>query len=151
MAKSTTQQILADLAEYEKTAPSYALELRLSFGELIMDQLTKREWTQRRLAEAAGFRESYVSRVLSGDANFTTESAARLLHALGIRAEVIEQEELRQLKSSRSQGITTQTHTRTLNGKESYTTTAGARGEKVAGSAWFPEKVRQTIRYSKKA
>lgn len=45
--------------------------------------LAERGWKQRDLARMSGLKESYVSRVLAGDANLTLESIARIESAFG--------------------------------------------------------------------
>ncbi len=89
---ATVRDILAILDEYEKDPESYGIQLRLNLAEIVIRQLDARGWTQRDLAERAGLKEPYVSRVIHSDANCTLESAGRLLHALGVEAALKETE-----------------------------------------------------------
>ena len=84
------QSLLKSLEEFEKTHESVALELRLSFTELIIDQLKRKGWTQRRLAEEAGMKEPAISRILHGDVNCTFETVGKLVWALGIGVRISE-------------------------------------------------------------
>ena len=88
-----TNKILKTLEEFEKTEPSFTLELQLSLSELVLCQLENRKWSPQKLAEETGLKESYISRVLDGDANCTLKTVGKLLHALGVRAKIRESEE----------------------------------------------------------
>ncbi len=67
---------------------SAGYELRLNLSELIVEGMHRRDWSQRQLAEAAGVKESYITRLIHADANCTFESAGNVLFALGIRAKL---------------------------------------------------------------
>ncbi len=86
-------QLRKALADYDATADSYGLDLRLSFSRLVLEQLRDRGWTQKQLATKCGRRESFISRILHGDENFTTETAGRILHALHVRPVIVERYE----------------------------------------------------------
>ncbi len=73
---------------YRKTPDSYVHELRLSFAEVVVDRLQELGWNQKTLSDKLGVTEPLISRLLSGDHNWTSESAGRLLFALGVRARV---------------------------------------------------------------
>jgi transcriptional regulator with XRE-family HTH domain len=82
------ERFLEELEDFRKTPESVALELRLSFTELVMEQLGEKGWTQKQLAEKAGVKESFISRVLHGDENWKSETIGKILWALGVRAKV---------------------------------------------------------------
>ncbi len=80
---------LRELREaYRKTPDGYIHELRLSFAEVVVDRLRELGWSQKTLSNRLGVTEPLVSRLLSGDHNWTSESAGRFLFALGVRARV---------------------------------------------------------------
>lgn len=74
------------LDEFRKTPESFAIELRMSLSQLIIENMCRLGWSQRKLAKAVNRTEPFVSRVLHGDENCTLATAARFLHALGVRA-----------------------------------------------------------------
>jgi len=78
--------ILRALAEYEDTAASVGLELRVSLTETILRHLRRKDWSQRELAARTNLKEPYISRILHSNANCTLDTAGKFLHALGIRA-----------------------------------------------------------------
>lgn len=81
------KEMLQELETFEKTDEAAAIELRTSFTKILIEHLRKKEWTQRQLAEAAGVKESYISRVLHGECNCTFDTAAKLLLALDAKVE----------------------------------------------------------------
>lgn len=72
------------------SAEGVALKLRLNLAELALGRLQENGWTQRKLAREIGWKESFLSRVLHGDENWTSETAGRVMFALGIDAELSE-------------------------------------------------------------
>ncbi len=84
------RDILRTLEEYEDSAGSVGLDLRLSLTEIILRDLRRRNWSQRELASRTSLKESYISRVLHSNANCTFDTAGKFLHALGIRARLQE-------------------------------------------------------------
>ncbi len=77
---------LRELLERHKGRPeSFAHELRLSVGEIIIGRLRELNWTQRELAARIGKSEPLISRLLNGDHNWTSESIGRVMHALDVR------------------------------------------------------------------
>jgi transcriptional regulator with XRE-family HTH domain len=79
------KNILAALADFEKTSDSVGVEFRVSLSEIVIRHLRIRKWNQRQLAEATGLKESYISRVLHSNANCTLDTIGTLFFALGIR------------------------------------------------------------------
>lgn len=84
----SVDDLLNLLDEYRKTPDSFAHELRLSLGQIIIGRLRELGWTQKVLAAKIGVTEPLISRFLNGDHNWTSKSAGRLLCALGVRASV---------------------------------------------------------------
>ncbi len=84
------RKLLQELSDFKETAEGVGLELRLSLSEIVIRRLRQLNWTQRKLAEHAGFKESFVSRVLHSDDNCTLDTVGRLLHAVGVRARLHE-------------------------------------------------------------
>lgn len=78
------------LEGFNTTAESVEEELGMSFATIILRQLNALGLTRRDLAQRAGRAESFVSRVLSGDANFTRKTIANLFHAVGLRGRLVE-------------------------------------------------------------
>ncbi len=76
------------LAQFRRTPRGYGRVLRNSLSRIIVDRLDEHGWSQRQLAEAAGMRESFISRVIHGASNCTFDVAGRILHALGAPAAV---------------------------------------------------------------
>ncbi len=76
------------LASFRQTPESFAHELRLSLSEIVMEELREHGLSQRELAEKSGMKEPFITRVLSGDQNWTTETAGRVLHALAVRGRI---------------------------------------------------------------
>src|SRR6476661_7556231 len=78
------------LEGFEKKPESRGYDLRLSLSELVIRCMKAKGWTQKQLAQAAGMKEPFVTRVLHADQNCTFDVAGRLLFALGIRAHLQE-------------------------------------------------------------
>ena len=76
------------LDAYRETPESFALELRMSLSELLIENLHRLGWTQAQLAEKVERADAFISRVLHGDENCTLKTAGLLLWALGVRGRV---------------------------------------------------------------
>lgn len=57
---------------------------QLGFAATVSEKLKSVGMTQRELAEKMGKKESYISRILSGDANPTLKTIAEIEVALGV-------------------------------------------------------------------
>lgn len=77
------------LRKHENTPESYAHEIKLSLSKCVIDRLMANQWTQKQLADRIGVTEPFISRVLSGDANFTADTAGKFLFACGVRARIV--------------------------------------------------------------
>lgn len=92
MAEKTAQE-LADgirkrVSDFWSTAEGKALRIRLDLAKHVMQVLDEKGWTQRRLAKEVGCKDSFLSNVIHGDQNWTTETYGRIAHALGIDFEL---------------------------------------------------------------
>jgi len=91
---SRIQSLRDSLEAYRRTSPeSVGLDLRLDFSGIIIRNLRKKGWSQRDLALKAGYKESFISRLLHSNANCTFETAGNVLFALGLRAGLEERAE----------------------------------------------------------
>ena len=72
--------------EFRKTPESFTITLQMSLSRLILEALRDNGWRQRDLAEKAQVKESFLTRVIHGDSNWTAATAGKLLCALGERA-----------------------------------------------------------------
>lgn len=74
---------LSELEELsaEELAWTHALDLSVS----VLTRARELGWSKGKLAEAAGMKPTYLSRVLAGKQNMTLETIARLEKALGVR------------------------------------------------------------------
>lgn len=84
------QGILDDLREFEASPESRGFDLRLDLADIILRHLDGKRWTQKRLAEAAGMKPSFLTRVIHASNNCTFDVAGRILFALGVQAKLIE-------------------------------------------------------------
>lgn len=75
---------------FKNSPEGVALKLRLNLAELVIARLQEKGWTQRKLAQETGWKDSFISRLIHSDENWTTETAGRLLYSLGIDAELLE-------------------------------------------------------------
>lgn len=87
---SDLQALQRVIGELDRLPERVGHELRLDLAALITRGLNRRGWSRKRLAEEAGMKPSFVSRVLHSDSNCTFEVAGRLLLALGIEVSLIE-------------------------------------------------------------
>lgn len=84
------QDILRALKEYDRTPESAGVQLRLNLAVIILRHLKLKNWTQRDLANATSFKESFISRLLHSNANCTFDTAGRVFFALGVDARIEE-------------------------------------------------------------
>lgn len=87
---STITDIRKGIDSYWASPEGIALKLRLNLAELIICRLHENGWTQRALARKIGWHDSFLSRLIHGDENWTTETAGQLLFALEVDAELVE-------------------------------------------------------------
>lgn len=98
----TVKEILEDLKQFEEDPDSRGVQLRLNLAEIVIRSLRAKGWTQRQLADEAGMKESYVSRVLHSAANCTFDSAGKLLFALDVSASIVEGSETQKVTTGDS-------------------------------------------------
>ena len=85
-----TEDWLRDFEEFEDTADGWAMDLRLSLADIIVKHLRQLGWSQKALAERVGTTEARISALVHGESNCTFDTAARILHALGVKADLVE-------------------------------------------------------------
>jgi len=78
------------LSKFYETPESVGYHFRLNLASIITDYLGDKDWTQKQLADAAGMKESQVSRIVHAESNCTFDTAGRVLFALGLRAGDVE-------------------------------------------------------------
>lgn len=84
------QDLRNELKEFRKTPAGVAHDLRMNFADVVFRHLASRKLTQGQLAKMAGLKAPYVTRVVHSSQNWTTETAGRILCALGLHLELIE-------------------------------------------------------------
>jgi len=88
--KSARDDLLALLRDFKKT-PEYAgLRLRLEVSHIVVTRLRDLGWSQRELARRCKQKESFISRIVHGDANCTLDTIGKLAYALGIDVAFVE-------------------------------------------------------------
>ena len=87
---SGIRDLLSDIAEFEAAPESAGHELRLDLAEIVLRHLDGRQWTQRKLADAAGMKSPFITRITHAAQNCTFDVAGRLLFALGVKAKLVE-------------------------------------------------------------
>lgn len=88
---ATTRALLKILDDFSESAEGTGHTLRLDFADLILLQLRKKGWTQKKLAEAAQMKESFISRIIHGNSNCTFDMAGRILFAMNVKARLVEE------------------------------------------------------------
>lgn len=68
------------------TSENLPLAEYFSAGEILADELEARGWSQFEFAEMIGFPTQFVSDLIDGKQDLTSDSASRLEAALGIQA-----------------------------------------------------------------
>lgn len=77
------------VAERVRQSPLWGFELAvLDFADRVDAELERREMTRAELAERAGVKPSYISRVLNNPENITLQTLFRLANALEMDVEI---------------------------------------------------------------
>lgn len=79
-----------DLKKFDATAAGLSYDLRADLAGIILRHLDGKKWTQKKLADAAGMKPSFLTRIIHHEQNCTFDVTARILHALGVRASLAE-------------------------------------------------------------
>jgi transcriptional regulator with XRE-family HTH domain len=87
---ATILDLRNELTKFKNSGPGVAHDLRLNLADVIFRHLQAKNWTQSDLADAAGVKAPYITRILHSSQNWTTETAGQILYALGIRLEFLE-------------------------------------------------------------
>ncbi len=93
---ATTRELLDNLSHFERQPQSAGFDLRFDLSKIVLREIARKGWTQKQLAEAAGMKESFITRIVHGATNCTFEVAGRILFALHIKAKLIEDEAVEQ-------------------------------------------------------
>ena len=92
MAKSSTKDLADNIrktvADAWLTSEGKALRIRLDLAKLMLQEMKANGWTQGRLAKEIGWKDSFLSNVIHGDQNWTTETYGRIAHALDMNLEL---------------------------------------------------------------
>ena len=88
---ASTQDLLRILDDFRSKPESRGYDLRLSLAEIVLRQLRTKGWTQKQLADAAGMKPSFLTRIIHGSSNCTFDVAGRILFALGVHAELVDE------------------------------------------------------------
>lgn len=88
MADKVHDEVESLLQEFKGSPESVGIDLRMDLASIILRKLREMKWTQKQLASESGLKASYISRLIHAEANCTFESAGRILHALGLRAQL---------------------------------------------------------------
>lgn len=75
---------------FRTTKEAYALHLRLTLSSLVMKGMDDANVSVAGLSRASGVSEKTIDWIIHADRNCTLITAAKLLHALGIKAEMME-------------------------------------------------------------
>jgi transcriptional regulator with XRE-family HTH domain len=81
------RDLLNDLEKHDESPTG--LDLRLDLAEVILSHLDGKKWTQARLADAAGMKASYLTRITHSAQNCTFEVADRIASALGVKLKLV--------------------------------------------------------------
>lgn len=65
------------------------LVLREDVSRILCKALNRLDWTQKKLADKAGYSQQYVSRVLACKVNCSFETIGRLCFAVGVRPTLV--------------------------------------------------------------
>ena len=79
---------------FYRTPEITAIELRLSFADVLIRAMAKRGWTARQLADKTNFNENTILDMIHADHDLSFTDAGRLLFVLGVRVELVESETL---------------------------------------------------------
>jgi len=83
------QDLRNTIKDFESTPESRGLALRTSLAVLVLHRLKEKGWSQKQLAESAGMKESFISRIIYANSNCTFDVAGRILFALDVTAEIV--------------------------------------------------------------
>lgn len=105
---------------FDRSADALALHLRLDLSALVLEALEGLGWTQAALARATGIGPPKISAIVHADANCQIDTIARLLHALKIKARLVQASRVTPLRLSISstlrEGINVQAQSTNVTG-----------------------------------
>jgi len=80
------KELLGLLDEFQNSADGAGYQLRLDLADLVIAGLREKGWTQKQLADAAGMKESFITRIVHASSNCTFDVVGRILYALNVKA-----------------------------------------------------------------
>lgn len=83
--RSLRERVGRLLGEFKENPQSVGYLWRLNLSDILLDRINDQGCTQKQLADKAGMKQPFVSRIINSDSNCTFDVAGRLLFALGIR------------------------------------------------------------------
>jgi len=79
-----------DLIEkFDENFEGLAYDLRLDLADIVVLALNERKWTQNQLAQMAGMKPAMLTRIIHAQTNFTADTAAKILFALGMKGKLV--------------------------------------------------------------
>ena len=84
------RDLLRDLEDFDRDPASAGYDLRLDLADIVLRHLDGKRWTQKKLADAAGMKSPFITRITHAAQNCTFDVAGRLLFALGVKARLEE-------------------------------------------------------------
>jgi transcriptional regulator with XRE-family HTH domain len=88
MTLVTISELNKILQRHKDSPAGIGHELRLNLSEIVLQNLQRQQWTQRKLATAAGKCEAYITRIVHGQQNCSLDTVGQILFALGVRAQL---------------------------------------------------------------
>lgn len=86
----TIRELNRILNRFTDSPEGVEYELRMNLAEIIIQNLKRHGWTQRKLADEAGKAESVITRIVHGQQNCSFHTVGEILYALGARASLIQ-------------------------------------------------------------
>ena len=88
-----SQELHKIIDDFDNTPQGCGFSLRLDLSDIIVRKLSGNGVTQQKLAHAAGMKPPQITRLIHASTNCTFDTAGRILHALGIKAKLVEAKE----------------------------------------------------------
>jgi len=85
-----TDKLIQELEKFEQTPEGWALDLRLSFADIIIKHMRRLGWDIHMVAHKVPMDKHAIEDMVHGDFNSKLSDIARVLHALGVKADIVE-------------------------------------------------------------
>ncbi len=80
---------LQEIAQVRSRDPArIGMQLRLNLAEIVLEEMDRRGWNQKQLAEACGMKPAFIHRIIHSNSNCTFDVAGRIFFALGIKPQL---------------------------------------------------------------